>query len=60
MRITTPSPESSEEEQDISQEPVPKGSKAMMRRLRDKFKEMAGVIYDLIQWVHCILYMAIS
>lgn len=60
MRITTPSPESSEEEQDISQEAVPKGSKAMMRRLRDKFKEMVGVIYDLIQWVHCILYMAIS
>jgi hypothetical protein len=48
VRITTPSPESSEEEQDISQEPVPKGSKAMMRRLRDKFKEMVGVTVYMI------------
>ncbi|CAB4014897.1 Hypothetical predicted protein [Paramuricea clavata] len=48
VRITTPSPESSEEEQDISQEPVPKGSKAMMRRLRDKFKEMTTLKTTLL------------
>ena len=40
VRLTSPSPESSQDEEDISQDALPKGSKTMMQRLRDKFKEM--------------------
>ena len=40
MRLTTPSPQSSQDEVDISQDAPPKGSKTMIQRLREKFKEM--------------------
>lgn len=48
MRITTPSPEDSDDGADDPQEPVPKGSKSMMQRLRDKFKDMVSVILCVI------------
>ncbi len=47
MKITTPSPENSEQELESSQEAAPKGSKTMMQRLRHKFKEMVGVIMSV-------------
>lgn len=45
MTVTTPSPEISEEEQDVLEEPehVPKERKTMIQRLHDKFKEMVSV-----------------